>query len=157
MELTSLTVSSQIGQPAVNTSTRRFAATIVHSPFFFLQTFENRTGIGGLPGFAGAHQAPQCLRKRLQVLNLGFYLRQLGLRLSQHTATLGLGANPEIQQLGDFAKRETEILGVFDEAQSANRFVSVNSITRQFPGYRGEQLQTLVISERLDVDAARLS
>jgi hypothetical protein len=141
---------------SVNISSWRSTVAIDHPPFFLIQTLEDRARISRLPDSARTHQASQRPRKRLEDLDLGFHLRQLDLGLLQHIAALGLGADPEIQQLGDLAKRKTESLGVLDKAQSTERFVSIDPITGGTSGCGSEQLQALVISERLDVDSHHL-
>src|SRR3989441_1993328 len=66
MARTRPTTSVHTGQPAVKTSTLRFAVSIVHL-LFFLQAFEDRAALGRLSGLAGAYQVLQHPGERFQV------------------------------------------------------------------------------------------
>ena len=68
-----------------------------------LQALEDRASIRWLAMAASADQAPKCASKYPQVLHLGLHLRQLDRRLPLDIATVGDGANTEIQQFPDLA------------------------------------------------------
>jgi hypothetical protein len=89
MELTSLTVSSQIGQPAVNTSTLRFGVAIVRPPCPILQAFQNRTPVSRLFRLAHPDEVPERSNHRFNVSAFRFDFGQFGLRPLLDVAALG--------------------------------------------------------------------
>src|SRR3989442_10649439 len=107
MAWTRPTTSVHTGQPAVKTSTLRFAVSIVHL-LFFLQAFEDRAALGRLSGLAGAYQVLQHPGERFQVARFSFRLSQFGLRSSLHITTACIGTDPQIQQFEDFPQRSEE-------------------------------------------------
>src|SRR5439155_27234953 len=81
MARTRPTTSVHTGQPAVKTSTCRFAdLTICSSPFVRLKAFENRTPLSRLAGFAGSDQVFAHTCHSIEFTQLGFDIGELGLR-----------------------------------------------------------------------------
>src|SRR5436309_14787029 len=81
MARTRPTTSVHTGQPAVKTSTCRFAdLTICSSPFVPLKAPENRTPLGRLAGFAGSDQVFEHTCHSFEITQLGFALAELRLR-----------------------------------------------------------------------------
>src|SRR5947209_19509904 len=93
MARTRPTTSVHTGQPAVKTSTLRFAVSIVHL-LFFLQAFEDRAALGRLSGLAGAYQVLQHPGESFQVASIIFRLIQFGFRSSLHITSACLVTDP---------------------------------------------------------------
>ncbi len=108
--------------------------------------------IRGLTSLTVLDQAPKRLGQGPQVSHLVFYLPQLSLRSPLHVATAGRRDDPEVEQLGDLVQREAQCLRVLDEAQSSERVITVEPVTRQFPSCRAQKPPSFVISDRLDID-----
>src|SRR5437867_9954455 len=153
MARTRPTTSVHTGQPAVKTSTCRFAdLTICSSPFVRLKALENRTPLGRLAGFAGSDQVFEHTCHSFEITQLGFDLGELGLRPPLDITTSSCRVHTQVEQTRDLFKREPERLGVLDEPETTDNVVAIETIPGRFSCRRSEQLESLVIADGLDID-----
>ena len=109
--------------------------------------------IGWLPIPAGADQASQRRRKRLQVTHFVFHMFQLGLRFSLDITTAGLRTDPEIEEFLDLMEREAQRLGVPNKPKTSLSVGVVQPVTGRQPRSRTEHVESLVVANRFDIHA----
>src|SRR5207249_7903263 len=105
-----------------------------------------------LPG-TSRRDLDQCPPDPLQVANLLILIGNLGLRLPANIRAATIPLDLYVQQFFDLFERESQRLSVFDEPQAFHGVFGEDAIARGRPGRPWKQAMTLVIANRLHVDA----
>jgi hypothetical protein len=123
-----------------------------HSRLVFLQALQDWTMIGWLPIPTSADQSLECSGEGVEITHFGFNLHELGFRLPLHVTAAGFRTGLKIEQLGNLMEREAQCLRILDEPQPPLRISVVQPVTGWESRHWTEQVQSLVIANRLDID-----
>src|SRR2546425_6879784 len=132
------------------------SAVLVTDVVMVFQYLQDRAVVRRPPGRA---RRSQTLQRALHALEIADpLLDDLDLLSGFPLDGIAGGPAPHAQpeQLLDLLQRETELLGVLDEAQARHRVVSVLAVARRGTLRRRKEAPPLVIADRLDVHVSRV-
>src|SRR2546422_674826 len=132
------------------------SAVLVTDVVMVFQYLQDRAVIRRPSGRARGGQPLQCAPHALEIADP--LLDDFNLVSGFPLDDIAGGAVPDAQpeQLLDLLQRETELLGVLDEAEARHRVVGVLAITSRSAPWGREEAPPLVIADRLDVHVGRV-